>query len=120
LLNLRPWALFDDFLCVHAGLRPTRPWDKQDEEDLLWIREDFITAQHPYPFTVLYGHTPQRQIRVDLPYKIGLDTGLVYGNLLSCLELSRKELFQIRRGSGNVQGRSLAEEFEQSARPRNK
>jgi len=116
LLGLRSWARFDDFLCVHAGLRPTRPWDDQDSEDLLWIREDFITAPHPYPFTVLYGHTPHRQIRLDLPYKIGLDTGVVYGNFLSCFELSRKELFQVQRGSGAVKKRDLGAEFERVAR----
>lgn len=117
LLALRACVQFDDFLCVHAGLRPTRPWDDQDAEDLLWIREDFITAAHPYPFTVLYGHTPHRQIRIDLPYKIGLDTGLVYGNLLSCFELTRKELFQVRRGSSRVDTRSLADEFERAGKP---
>lgn len=120
LLGLRLWAVFDDFLCVHAGLRPTRAWDDQDEEDLLWIREDFINRPHPYQFTILYGHTPQREIRLDLPYKIGLDTGLVYGNMLSCLELSRKELLQIRRGSHRLEGRSLAGDFEHSARSANK
>jgi serine/threonine protein phosphatase 1 len=119
LLNLRLWALFDDFLCVHAGLRPTRPWNDQAEEDLLWIREDFISSPHPYPYTVLYGHTPQRQIRVDLPHKIGLDTGLVYGNILSCFELSRKDLFQIHRGSRRVESSSLAADFAHSVRSGN-
>lgn len=116
LLDLRLWNRVEEFLCVHAGLRPTRPWNDQDEEDLLWIREDFITEPHPYPFIVLYGHTPQRQIRIDLPYKVGLDTGLVYGNLLSCLELSDKQLFQIRRDSRRVKSYSLADEFERSKR----
>jgi serine/threonine protein phosphatase 1 len=119
LLALRSWARFNDFLCVHAGLRPTRPWNDQDEEDLLWIREDFITSPHAYPFTVLYGHTPHRQVRIDLPYKIGLDTGLVYGNFLSCLELDSKELFQIRRGRPTVEACSLAGQFEQHVRRRN-
>jgi serine/threonine protein phosphatase 1 len=77
----------------------------------MWIREDFIFAPHPFPYTVLYGHTPQREIRLDLPYKVGLDTGLVYGNRLSCLELSARELWQIRRGESAVERRSLAEQF---------
>jgi serine/threonine protein phosphatase 1 len=105
-----------DFLCVHAGVRPTRALDDQDDEDLMWIREEFITAKHPFPHTILYGHTPQREIRLDLPYKLGLDTGLVYGSQLSCLELRDKQLYQISRNATEVRQQSLADEFE-AAKP---
>ena len=111
LLSLQSHAYFGRFLCVHAGVRPTRPLDAQVEDDLLWIREEFIASPHPFPYTVLYGHTPQRTVRVHLPYKIGLDTGLVYGNQLSCLELHSGDLWQIRRGAATVERRSLAPEF---------
>jgi serine/threonine protein phosphatase 1 len=111
LLALQTHAYIGPFLCVHAGVRPTRPLDAQQDEDLFWIREEFINAPHPFPYTVLYGHTPQREVRIDLPYKIGLDTGLVYGNRLSCLELSARELWQVRRGATTVDRRSLASQF---------
>lgn len=104
-------ARFGGFLCVHAGVRPSRPLAQQSEEDLLWIREDFIEREHPFPYIILYGHTPQRDIRLHLPFKIGLDTGVVYGNLLSCLELGSKELIQVQRNTGRVTRRSLANEF---------
>ena len=52
--------------------------------------------------TVLFGHTPMKDVFFDLPYKIGLDTGLVYGNALSCLEVADRTLYQIRRGSRRV------------------
>jgi len=100
-----------DFLCVHAGIDPQRPLDAQREEDLLWIREPFILHRHPFLRTILYGHTPQRDVRLDLPYKIGLDTGLVYWNNLSCLELETKELFQIGRGAHSVVRRNLGAAF---------
>jgi serine/threonine protein phosphatase 1 len=99
---------------VHAGLRPTRGLEDQDDEDRFWIREEFIDRPHPFPFTILYGHTPQREVRVHLPYKIGLDTGAVYGNLLSCLDLGSKELVQVRAGTAEVWRRSLTREFEQA------
>jgi serine/threonine protein phosphatase 1 len=107
-------AHFGEFLCVHAGVRPTRPLTSQSEEDLLWIREDFIDREHAFPYVILYGHTPQRDIRIHLPYKIGLDTGVVYGNLLSCLELGSKELVQIQRGTGRIVRRSLSKDFERA------
>jgi Calcineurin-like phosphoesterase len=118
LLDLRTQHCFGDFLCVHAGLRPTRPLEQQDEEDLFWIREEFIDRPHPFPFTILYGHTPQREVRLHLPYKVGLDTGAVYGNRLSCLELESKELFQVQTGTLEMVRRSLAKEFDGASRAR--
>ncbi len=100
-----------NFLCVHAGINPLLPLEEQREEELLWIREEFLRCPHRLGRIVLFGHTPQREVFVDLPYKIGLDTGLVYGNKLSCLELGEKELWQVERGGRKAKRRSLAEEF---------
>src|ERR1700687_260940 len=107
LLSLQMQYRCGRFLCVHAGLDPMRPLEQQRREDLLWIRDEFICNPHPFPFTVLFGHTPQREVRLDFPYKIGLDTGLVYANKLSCLELEEKRLFQIRRGEHAVHSTNL-------------
>ena len=107
LAELRTHAYLDNFLCVHAGVRPSRPLSAQSEEDLLWIREDFIAQTHPFPYTVLFGHTPQREVFVDLPFKVGLDTGLVYGNRLSCLEIDARKIWQIRRGQHAVSAADL-------------
>ena len=88
LLDLRLMHEHDRFLFVHAGIRPGVPLADQDTEDLLWIREEFFARPHDLPYTVVYGHTPQREAHLALPYHIGLDTGLVYGNKLSCLDTS--------------------------------
>lgn len=111
LLRLEVQARLGDYLCVHAGIRPTRALTEQSEEDLFWIREDFILSEHPFPVTVLFGHTPQREVLLHLPFKIGLDTGLVYWNKLSCLELGEGRLLQIRRGEREVRSTSLAREL---------
>jgi serine/threonine protein phosphatase 1 len=100
---------------VHAGVRPTRPLDDQLEEDRYWIREEFILKEHPFPVTVLFGHTPQREVLMHLPYKVGLDTGLVYGNKLSCLELTTRTLLQIDRGARQVHQRDLSVHFERTS-----
>lgn len=99
----------ESFFCVHAGLNPDNPIDQQNPEDLLWIRDEWLPCRHDFPFTVLFGHTPLRAPMVDLPYKIGLDTGLVYSNLLSCFELSSRRVFQIRRGERTTRAMSLDE-----------
>lgn len=117
LLALRPEARFGAFLCVHAGLSPARALDDQSDEDRFWIREEFVAHPHSFPYTVLFGHTPQRDVLLHLPFKVGLDTGLVYGNRLSCLELGEKLLYQVERNGRNVLRRSLAPEFERAAMP---
>jgi len=98
-----------EVLCVHAGLRPGRPLEAQSTEDLLWIREEFVQHTHDLGVLVLFGHTPYREVFVHLPYKVGLDTGLVYGNKLSCLEIASRTLHQIARHGDTVVSRPLAD-----------
>jgi serine/threonine protein phosphatase 1 len=102
-LDLELWHEAHETLCVHAGVNPLVPLAQQDEEDLLWIRQEFIAAPHSLPYTVIFGHTPHREVLFDLPYKVGIDTGLVYGGKLSCLEMTEKKLFQVNKGSRKVQ-----------------
>jgi serine/threonine protein phosphatase 1 len=81
-----------DYIFVHGGLKPGVPLEEQDEEDLLWIRGEFITALDDFGRKVVFGHTPFRQPLV-LPNKIGIDTGAVYGNVLTCLKLPQEQFF---------------------------
>lgn len=112
LLELKTCYPLGDVLCVHAGVNPLRPLEEQDEEELLWIREEFIYNPHSLPYTAIFGHTPQREVFFHLPYKVGIDTGLVYGGKLSCLELTEKKLFQVRRGSRRVEVKDVGEMWE--------
>jgi serine/threonine protein phosphatase 1 len=114
--SLEPFHVVGDCLCVHAGINPAKNLALQTEEELFWIRDAFILHPHPLPYTVLFGHTPHREVFCDLPYKIGLDTGLVYGNKLSCLELTEKILFQINRGSRKVSSTPLKSAWERGTR----
>ena len=100
--SLVPSFVTDRWILVHAGIRPDRPLAEQDEEDLFWIREEFIGARHTLPYTVVFGHTPRRNVLVDLPYKVGIDTGCVYGGRLTCLELTEGWVFQVPYGSEQV------------------
>jgi len=111
-LNLKALSPVGEVLCVHAGVNPSRPLEEQSEEDLLWIRGEFILNPHALPYTVLFGHTPRREVFFDLPYKVGLDTGLVYGGKLSCLEWTEKRLFQIAKGGRKVQMTEVASRWD--------
>lgn len=112
LVRLDPWYFVDGFLCVHGGINPGRPWDEQIGEELIWIRHEFIVNPHTLPQTVLFGHTPMREVFFNLPYKIGLDTGLVYGNALSCLEVTGRTLYQIRNGAREVSVADVSRHWE--------
>jgi serine/threonine protein phosphatase 1 len=90
------------YLFVHAGIMPARQLEEQSVEDMLWIRQEFIFNIHQVDATVVFGHTPMRAVMVDLPYKLGIDTGLVYGGKLTCLEFSEGVAYQVVRGSKQV------------------
>lgn len=102
LLELELFVALPELLCVHAGVNPRKPLEEQTEEELLWIRQEFIFHPHSLPYTVIFGHTPQRTVLYDLPYKVGIDTGLVYGGQLTCLEWAEKKLYQVAKGSRKV------------------
>jgi serine/threonine protein phosphatase 1 len=112
--KLETYYLMEPFLCVHAGVHPQKLLCDQTDEEFFWIRNQFIFSSHVLPYTVLFGHTPQRSVFYDLPYKIGLDTGLVYGNMLTCLEVDEKVLYQISRGKKRVKRISIQQHWNPS------
>jgi serine/threonine protein phosphatase 1 len=82
----------EDYIFVHAGLRAGIPLAQQDPQDLLWIREKFIDHRESFGKRVVFGHTPFDKPRVEAN-KIGIDTGAVYGNLLTGLQLPELRFF---------------------------
>jgi serine/threonine protein phosphatase 1 len=70
------------YLFVHAGVRPGVPLKLQMENDLLYIREDWLNRPHGLNATVVFGHTIVEQPLV-LPDRIGIDTGAYQGGPLT-------------------------------------
>jgi serine/threonine protein phosphatase 1 len=64
---------FGDFFFCHAGIRPGVPLDRQDPEDLIWIREPFLTYPGLHPKVVVHGHTPHDEAELK-PNRVDLDT----------------------------------------------
>jgi serine/threonine protein phosphatase 1 len=73
-----------DFLFVHAGIRPGVPIRRQREEDLLWIREEFLFWEQRFEKFVVHGHTPvpTPDIRSN---RINIDTGAFATGRLTCM-----------------------------------
>lgn len=90
--SLRLYYETEAFIFVHAGLRPKVPLASQETEDLLWIRDKFIYSKYNFGKPVVFGHTPLEKPLVE-PNKIGIDTGAVYGNALTCVQLPELEFY---------------------------
>jgi serine/threonine protein phosphatase 1 len=71
------------FLC-HAGVRPGVPLDSQRAEDLLWIRDEFLTSNAQFGKIIVHGHTPTLAPEV-LATRINIDTGAFATGRLTCL-----------------------------------
>jgi len=69
---------------VHAGVDPDRPLSDQSEQDLVWMREPFLSRERDYGRLIVHGHTPQRTGKPDLrSWRLNLDTAAVYGGRLT-------------------------------------
>jgi len=84
-----------DFFFAHAGIRPGIPLAQQREEDLLWIREDFLSCSKKFGKIVVHGHTPVLEPDIR-PNRINIDTGAFATGRLTCLILERDELILTR------------------------
>jgi diadenosine tetraphosphatase ApaH/serine/threonine PP2A family protein phosphatase len=93
-LSLTLFHETEDYIFVHAGLKDGIPLTEQSEEDLLWIREEFIYSAYDWNKRVIFGHTAL-EIPFVTPGKIGIDTGAVYGNKLTAVELPRMKFYQV-------------------------
>ena len=70
------------YLC-HAGVRPGVSLDHQSEQDLLWIRDEFLNSELDFGKIVVHGHTPVEQPEVR-QNRINIDTGAFASGRLTC------------------------------------
>lgn len=99
---LRLYHETDDFIAVHAGLKPNSyNIDIQDPADLMWIREAFYRNPRRWEKTIVFGHTPtmtlggSKNVYRDRHRNIiGIDTGAAYGGPLSCIRMPDGRVFQ--------------------------
>jgi serine/threonine protein phosphatase 1 len=89
LRSLKLYHETDNFIFVHAGLRPGLPLELQQQRDLLWIRAEFLASDYDWGKTVVFGHTPQDSPLMTAT-RIGLDTGAVYGRTLTCCDVQSR------------------------------
>lgn len=86
LSGLRLHVTIGDYFFVHAGIRPGVALDRQQERDLIWIRDTFLNSAADHGKVVVHGHTicNDPELRAN---RIGIDTGAFATGRLTCLVL---------------------------------
>ncbi len=88
---LELYAVDGPYVFVHAGVRPGVPLHRQREQDLLWIRDEFLDDEQPSNKIVVHGHTPEEE-----PFqgraRIGLDTGAYVTGVLTAARLAGRSV----------------------------
>ena len=72
----------EDLFFCHAGIRPGVALCDQDEEDLLWIREEFLDFDARHPKLIVHGHSPIERA-CHYGNRVNLDSGAGYGHPLT-------------------------------------
>ena len=83
-----------DFFFVHAGVKPGIPLERQRDEDMLWIRDEFLASEEYFGKYVVHGHTPVSapDIRAN---RINIDTGAYATGNLTLLTIQGDSLLAI-------------------------
>jgi len=95
LRGLPAFHVQDDYLFVHAGIRPRVPLDEQQESDLLWIRQPFLQSRARHPWRVIHGHSEVDEVQYR-PNRIGIDTAAYRSGILTALALEGEECWTLQ------------------------
>ena len=82
--NLESFVRLGSYLFVHAGINPDATLEDQTLDDLIWMREPFLSSDKDHGFVVVHGHTPVKAVE-NHGNRIAIDTGAVFGRYLTCL-----------------------------------
>ena len=95
LAALRSFFICGDFFFVHAGVRPGVSLTRQDDQDLFWIRDEFLSCEDDFGKIIIHGHTPV-QVPDVRSNRINIDTGAYATGRLTCLRIQEDRLSFLR------------------------
>ena len=84
----------EDYLFVHAGIRPNVALVDQTENDLVWMREPFLSHHAPHQKFVIHGHTALDEPQL-YSNRLNLDGGAGYGRPLIPVLIDEKAIFRL-------------------------
>lgn len=95
LLGLNTTFRTKDAVFVHAGIRPGVAIEKQVEDDLIWIREPFLSDTTDHGPLIIHGHTP---VETPTHYgnRINIDSGVAFGGPLSVIVVEGRKVWNLK------------------------
>ncbi|MDH5452674.1 MAG: serine/threonine protein phosphatase, partial [Paracoccaceae bacterium] len=73
----------------------------QDENDLMWIRKDFLEDRRDHGVLIVHGHTPVEAVQHH-GNRLNIDTGAGYGKDLSTVVIEGRTVWQLTQ-NGRVE-----------------
>lgn len=64
----------EEYIFVHAGVDPEKPFDEQTPRDFTFSREKFLSYTGEFPLRIVFGHTIHEEPLVKRD-RLGVDTG---------------------------------------------
>ncbi|NNF23672.1 MAG: serine/threonine protein phosphatase [Rhodobacteraceae bacterium] len=86
-----------DLVFVHAGIRPGLPLRDQIEEDLIWIRDEFLYDTRDHGKLIVHGHTPVER-PMHCGNRVNLDTGAGFGRALTAAVFEDRRVWILGAG----------------------
>lgn len=101
-LNQRPTSFRrGDIHFVHAGIRPDRSLEAQEEDDLVWIREAFLDSNADHGPLIVHGHTALNHA-TRYANRVNLDSSAAYNNYLTAAVFEGRDVWELT-ASGRVE-----------------
>ena len=98
LASLPHYLETEHILFVHAGIVPGVPLTEQDPDDLMWMREPFLSDPRDHGRLIAHGHTP-----VEFPEhhgnRVALDGGAGWGRRLHVAVFEGRECWLLTSGT---------------------
>ncbi|MBV0913399.1 metallophosphoesterase family protein [Anianabacter salinae] len=82
---------------VHAGVLPGVPFKDQTEDDLIWIREPFLSDTRDHGALIVHGHTAL-EAPAHHGNRVNLDSGAGYGRALTAAVFEDGGVFALTPG----------------------
>jgi len=95
LAGLPLWHRAAGALFVHAGIRPGVAVEDQVEEDLVWIRAEFLNDDTDHGVLVVHGHTPV-EAATHYGNRLNIDSGAAFDGPLTAVAVKGRRAWLLR------------------------
>ncbi len=88
----------DEHFFVHAGVPNVALADVdpvEHAEEMMWTRHTFLESHYRWDKLIIHGHNPRPAVEIA-EHRVNLDTGCVFGGMLTAMELPSMRTYAVR------------------------